>query len=148
MDAPEKSSIPCEMKLGTLLPLQKRCQSTCQTQVAWWMWISYIYIRLYAQLWHPWHHVNLPKGPRQSINEIRKSRQFMSSQIFTKWIPDSEFSWNLFVYGKNEQNDNKRISVAANKYHVSNICLRVSAQPISMEKIMIGISPVSYSDLH
>ena len=69
----------------------------------------------------------------------------------TTWIPDSEFSWNLFVNGKNEQNEYEMVSVSAKnyeKYHVSNICLRVSAQPISMEKIMIGISPVSYSDLH
>ena len=70
----------------------------------------------------------------------------------TTWIPDSEFSWNLFVNGKNEQNEYKMVSVSAKnyeKYHVSNICLRVSAQPISMEKIkvMIGISPLPHNDL-
>ena len=94
-----------------------------------------------------------PEGASMSFGNLDlNGLQFMSSQMSTKWIPDSEFSWNLFVNGKNEQNVDERVSVSAKNYenyHVSNICLRVSAQPISMEKIkiMIGISPVPYNDL-
>ena len=97
-----------------------------------------------------------PKAPEGASihfdNFDLNSLQFMSSQMSTRWIPDSEFSWTLYVEGKNENGQDEKISVSpANfgKYHASKICLRASAQPVSAEKlkVTIGISPVSYDEL-
>ena len=80
------------------------------------------------------------------------SLKFMSSQMSTRWIPDTEFSWNLMVEGLDEQGHKSMVAVSAGnlaKHNVNNLSLRVTAQPISAEKIKIsiGIAPVSHTSL-
>ena len=94
-----------------------------------------------------------PEGASMSFGNLDlNGLQFMSSQMSTKWIPDSEFSWNLFVNGKNEQNVDERVSVSAKnyeKYHVPK-SFGSTTQPISMEmiKVIICISPATQTDPH
>jgi hypothetical protein len=68
------------------------------------------------------------------------------------WSPDSEFSWSLMVDGLDEDGQSERVAISPKnfpKYKVSNICMRVMVQPISIDKlkITIGIAPVPYESL-
>lgn len=94
-----------------------------------------------------------PKSASMKFENLNlTSLRFMTSQMATRWSPDSEFSWSLMVDGLDEDGQTERVSISPKnfpKYKVSNICMRVLAQPISVEKIKItiGIAPVPYDSL-
>ena len=94
-----------------------------------------------------------PKTASMKFDNINlTSLRFMTSQMATRWSPDSEFSWSLLVDGLDEEGQPERVTISPKnfpKYKVSNICMRVMAQPISVEKmkITIGIAPVPYKSL-
>ena len=62
------------------------------------------------------------------------SPKFMSSHMSTRWIPDTEFAWNLLVEGLDEQGHKSMV----NKHNVNNMSLRVSAQPVSPENLFLN----------
>ena len=83
-----------------------------------------------------------------NLNSLR----FMTSQMSTRWIPDSEFSWNLLVDGLDEEGTPERTTISPKnfaRYNVTNISMRVMAQPISPDKlkVTVGIAPVAYDTL-
>ena len=97
-----------------------------------------------------------PKAPEtasiQFGNLDLNGLRFMSSELSTRWIPDSEFSWSLMVDGLDESGQGERIPVSPanlHQYNVNNIALRVSAQPTSADKMKLtfGIAPVSHDTL-
>ena len=97
-----------------------------------------------------------PKAPKSASiqfgNLDLNGLRFMTSEMSTRWIPDSEFSWNLMVDGLDESGQDERIPVTPanlHQYNVNNIALRVSAQPTSADKmkLSIGIAPVSHDTI-
>jgi hypothetical protein len=94
-----------------------------------------------------------PKTASMKFDNLNlTSLRFMTSQMATRWSPDSEFSWSLMVDGLDEDGQSERVAISPKnfpKYKVSNICMRVMAQPISIDKmkITIGIAPVPYESL-
>ena len=96
---------------------------------------------------------NAPKSASMKFENLDlNSLRFMTSQMSTRWIPDTEFNWSLFVDGLDDQGASERIMVSPknfSKYDVNNISIRVMAQPISAEKmkVTIGIAPVPYDKL-
>ena len=96
---------------------------------------------------------NAPKSASMKFDNLNlNSLRFMTSQMSTRWIPDSEFSWNLMVDGLNDEGASERITISPKnftKYDVANISMRVMAQPISADKIKVtvGIAPVAYDAL-
>ena len=96
---------------------------------------------------------NAPKSASIKFENLNlNSLRFMTSQMSTRWIPDTEFSWSLMVDGLDEQGASERVMVTPKnfpKYDVNNISMRGMAQPISAEKmkVTIGIAPVPYDTL-
>ena len=97
-----------------------------------------------------------PDSPKSATIKFENldltSLRFMTSQMSTRWIPDTEFSWSLIVDGLDEEGASERVMVTPknfSKYGVNNISLRVMAQPISADKmkVTIGIAPVPYNTL-
>ena len=94
-----------------------------------------------------------PKSASMKFENLNlNSLRFMTSQMSSRWCPDSEFSWSLLVDGLDEEGASERVMVTPKnfpKYNVNNICMRVMAQPISAEKVKvtIGIAPVPYDTL-
>ena len=96
---------------------------------------------------------NAPEGSKIVFGNINlNSLRFSSTQMSTKWMPDSEFSWKLVVTGLNAAGEQEELSVSTKnlaQHNVSNISMRAYAQPINAKnfKITIGIAPISYVDL-
>ena len=97
-----------------------------------------------------------PEAPHSATMKFENlnlnSLRFMTSQMSTRWIPDTEFSWSLMVDGLDEEGAAERIMVSPKnfaRYDVNNISMRVMAQPISADKmkVTIGIAPVPYDTL-
>ena len=67
-----------------------------------------------------------PEGAQMTFGNINlSSLRFSSSQISTKWMPYTEFSWNSMVEENNEQ---EKITISPTNfetYKVNPICMRV-----------------------
>ena len=93
------------------------------------------------------------EGSKMVFGNINlNSLRFSSTQMSTKWIPDTEFNWKLVVSGLNAKGEQEEIAVGPknfSQYNVTNIAMRAYAQPINAKnfKITIGIAPIPYADL-
>ena len=97
-----------------------------------------------------------PSAPDNSTIEFGNinlgAHRFMTSQMATRWIPDSDFTWTCYVDGLNQDSQPEKVPISpANlgKYNLSPISLRILAQPISVSKIKltIGIAPVPHKTI-
>ena len=74
-----------------------------------------------------------PEGAQMTFGKLNlNSLKFSSSKMSTKWMPDTEFTWNLIVDGINQNNEKEKVAVSPpnfKTYHVNHICMRGLAQP-------------------
>ena len=80
------------------------------------------------------------------------SFRFKASQMTTKWVADTEFTWTCYVPGLDESGNVSEVPVSEPnlaKYKLSNISLRVNAQPTSATtiKLTLGVAPCALASL-
>jgi hypothetical protein len=83
-----------------------------------------------------------PSAPENSTIEFSDinlgAHRFMTSQMATRWISDSDFTWTCFVENLNQESQPAKVAdIPANhsKHNLTAISLRILAQPISANKI-------------
>ena len=97
-----------------------------------------------------------PSAPENSTIEFSNinlgAHRFMTSQMATRWLPDSDFTWTCFVEGLNQESQPAKVAVSPanhSKYNLTAISLRILAQPISATKIKLtlGVAPVPHKTI-
>ena len=93
-----------------------------------------------------------PEAPEDSVivfsNLNLNALRFKTSEMATRWISDKDFKWTCVVEGLDENGQAEQVPVTPTnfgKFGISNLCLKVHAQPISSTKIKLSFGAVPCS---